>query len=45
MISRTLAFLTERLREMIEPELFLRAHPPAPGRFADAIVRALGRGL
>ena len=30
--------------ELIEPELFLRAHPLAPGRFADAIARTLGGG-
>jgi hypothetical protein len=28
--------------ELIEPALFLSAHPAAPSRFADAIARALG---
>ena len=28
--------------ELIEPELFLRAHPLAPGRFAAAIARRVG---
>lgn len=30
--------------EVVEPELFLRAHPEAPRRFADAIARAVRRG-
>lgn len=33
-------FVTEL--ELIEPELFLRCHPGAPARFADALAKAIG---
>jgi len=40
-VSATLGGFVLTELEVVEPELFLRAHPKAPERFAEAIVRRL----